>query len=213
MAGKQQLKPAEIEVKIDTRAAEAALNDLKNRRQKGEGDSDDKKRKDDKRKDDKKSNEKRNIAVIPGTGVLRRIVGVFVQVKIAQFVAELGAAGATELGETLKAIPGMQATLDKTSGVLSQLSEKVELLGGIAGAGFGAAADAGAFARSQKLLTGSSNLADVRAIGKQQLSLRALDAQIEARKTVSGRVASKGVVVEIGANTAAKMLEQFGVVR
>jgi hypothetical protein len=209
MASESQLQDAVIKVRIDDSEARTKLDALEKDGKKGERRGEDRKEKDDARKKDKQAKEKSGgqVAVIPGGKGLRRVIGTILQIEAAKLALSFGAGGVEQFGEAFKVIPGLRATADAAAAVMKDLVGRVNAVEAALSAGFGTVADAGAFARSQQLLTGEADLGDVAGIAAQQFALRSIETQLQKKRVLQGRVATGAVGVRLAAQTSKAALE------
>lgn len=204
MAGPQQrLNDAKIIVKVDTTQARKDIAGLQRERERQE---ERKTGKDKKRKDDKKAKEKTGIAVIPGRGILRKVIGAFVLVELGKIILDITAGTLKEFGENVKDIPILRDVVDQMAIKVQTDAKNIRKIQGVIGAVIGTTGDVASFARAQLLITGKTSLEDVAAIAKQQLSIRSVEAQLEAERTTIGRVAGAQAIAKLGIEATKRTL-------
>lgn len=188
----RRLQDAKIVVRVDTSQAERELEQLDNRRGRSEERQEERRSRSD-RKREGEGRGRTNVAIIPGTGVLRTAIKTFIQIELVKLGLAVGAGAAREAD--------LPAPFKKVTDILaSQMeaaSEAIQSLQSQLAAVLGTTGDIIDVARSQKLLTGSVDTAALGRVALDRANVRTVEAALEARRKTVGRAAAGATITDI----------------
>ena len=190
----REIQDAKIVVRIDTEEAERQIADFERRRdgsasRRGDRDARDERR----RGRERAGGDGTNVAVIPGTRILRRAVATFLQIELAKLGLAVGA-GAIRDADIPQPI---KTVTDGLANRMEAMSEAIQSVQSQIAAILGTTGDVVDLARSQKLLRGEVDTGALAEFADTRATVRGAEAALEARRRTIGRTAAGAIVADI----------------